>query len=75
MSNQDVDDRREYYRIEDTIALDFSLLSGPEAHASDPLHDNLPLFNLLSDLNPMDFELRILCATSASDRTPGQPPR
>jgi hypothetical protein len=70
MSNQDVDDRREYYRIEDTIALDFSLLSGPEAHASDPLHDNSPLFNLLSDLHLMDFESQhLLRHISERDRT------
>jgi len=50
MSTNDVDDRREYYRIDDTIALEFSLLSGAEAHASDALHDPSPLFNLLSDL-------------------------
>ncbi|WP_043310056.1 PilZ domain-containing protein [Pseudomonas sp. ML96] len=70
MSNQDVDDRREYYRIEDTIALDFSLLSGAEAHASDPLHDNSPLFNLLSDLHLMDFESQhLLRHISERDRT------
>jgi len=56
MSTNDVDDRREYYRIEDTIALEFSLLSGAEAYASDVLHDTSPLFNLLSDLHLMDFE-------------------
>ena len=70
MSNQDVDDRREYYRIEDTIALDFSLLSGSDAHASDPLHDNSPLFNLLSDLHLMDFESQhLLRHISERDRT------
>ncbi|MEO4046401.1 PilZ domain-containing protein [Pseudomonas sp. CAU 1711] len=70
MSNQDVDDRREYYRIDDTIALDFSLLSGPEAHASEPLHDNSPLFNLLSDLHLMDFESQhLLRHISERDRT------
>src|SRR5690606_27675186 len=56
MSTNDVDDRREYYRIEDTIALEFSLLSGAEAQAGDTLHDPSPLFNLLSDLHLMDFE-------------------
>ncbi|PYC24649.1 PilZ domain-containing protein [Pseudomonas alcaligenes] len=70
MSNQDVDDRREYYRIEDTIALDFSLLSGAEAHASDPLHDNSPLFNLLSELHLTDFESQhLLRHISERDRT------
>ena len=70
MSNQDVDDRREYYRIEDTIALEFSLLSGAEAQASDVLHDPSPLFNLLSDLHLMDFESQhLLRHISERDRT------
>jgi hypothetical protein len=70
MSIQDADDRREYYRIEDTIALDFSLLSSAEAHASDPLHDNSPLFNLLSELHLMDFESQhLLRHISERDRT------
>ena len=70
MSNQDVDDRREYYRIEDTIALDFSLISIAEAHASEPLHDNSPLFNLLSELHLMDFESQhLLRHISERDRT------
>ncbi len=56
MSNQDANDRREYYRIEDRIALDFSLIPSTEAHASEPLHDHSQLFNLLSELNLMDFE-------------------
>jgi hypothetical protein len=70
MSNQDADDRREYYRIEDTIALDFSLLSGADAHSSDPLHDNSPLFNLLSELHLMDFESQhLLRHITERDRT------
>lgn len=70
MSNQDVDDRREYYRIEDMIALDFSPLSEAEALSGDPLHDNSPLFNLLSDLNLMDIESQhLLRPISERDRT------
>ncbi|MBB2496417.1 PilZ domain-containing protein [Aquipseudomonas ullengensis] len=71
MSYLDADDRREYYRIEDTIALDFSLLSGPEAQATEPLHDgSSPLFNLLSDLHLMDFESQhLLRHISERDRT------
>ncbi|MDO9623610.1 MAG: PilZ domain-containing protein [Pseudomonas sp.] len=56
MSIQDEDDRREYYRIDDTIALEFTPLSGTEALASDELHDSSPLFNLLSELHLLDFE-------------------
>lgn len=70
MSYRDADDRREYYRIEDTIALDFSLLSGPQALTSDALHDASPLFNLLSDLHLMDFESQhLLRHISERDRT------
>ncbi|HSC83301.1 MAG TPA: PilZ domain-containing protein [Pseudomonas sp.] len=70
MSYQDADDRREYYRIEDSIALDFSLLSGPEAQDTDALQDPSPLFNLLSDLHLMDFESQhLLRHISERDRT------
>jgi hypothetical protein len=70
MPTQDEDDRREYYRIDDTIALEFTLLSGAEALASDELHDSSPLFNLLSDLHLMDFESQhLLRHISERDRT------
>lgn len=70
MSTHDEDDRREYYRIDDTIALDFTPLSGAEALASDELHDSSPLFNLLSDLHLMDFESQhLLRHISERDRT------
>ena len=70
MSTQDVDDRREYYRIDDTIALDFTPLSGASALASEVLHDPSPLFNLLSDLHLLDFESQhLLRHISERDRT------
>ncbi|MEX6503201.1 PilZ domain-containing protein [Pseudomonas zhanjiangensis] len=70
MSTQDEEDRREYYRIVDTIALDFTPLAGAEAQASDQLHDSSPLFNLLSDLHLMDFESQhLLRHISERDRT------
>lgn len=70
MSTQDENDRREYYRIEDTIALDFTPLAGAEALASDELHDASPLFNLLSELHLMDFESQhLLRNISERDRT------
>ena len=70
MSTQDENDRREYYRIDDTIALDFTLLAGAEALASDELHDPSPLFNLLSELHVMDFESQhLLRHISERDRT------
>lgn len=70
MSTQDEDDRREYYRIDDTIALDFTLLSGAQALAGDELHDSSPLFNLLSELHLMDFESQhLLRHINERDRT------
>lgn len=70
MSTQDEDDRREYYRIDDTIALDFTLLCGAQALANDELHDSSPLFNLLSELHLMDFESQhLLRHISERDRT------
>ncbi|WP_172151177.1 PilZ domain-containing protein [Pseudomonas tumuqii] len=70
MSIQDEDDRREYYRIDDTIALEFTPLSGAEAQASDELHDSSPLFNLLSELHLLDFESQhLLRHISERDRT------
>jgi len=70
MSTRDAEDRREYYRIEDTIALEFSPLSEAEALLSDALHDDSPLFNLLSDLHLMDFESQhLLRHITERDRT------
>lgn len=70
MSTRDADDRREYYRIEDTIALEFHPLSGPEAEATDVLHDPSPLFNLLSELHLLDYESQHLQRQiSSRDRT------
>ena len=70
MPTQDEDDRREYYRIDDTIALEFTQLSGAEALASDALHDSSPLFNLLSELHLSDFEAQhLLRQLSDKDRT------
>jgi hypothetical protein len=70
MTSNDASDRREYYRIADTIALEFSLLSGAEALASEALHDDSPLFNLLSDLHLSDFESQhLLRHIGERDRT------
>ncbi|TRX74879.1 PilZ domain-containing protein [Pseudomonas mangiferae] len=70
MSTRDADDRREYYRIEDTIALEITPLSGAEALGSEALHDASPLFNLLSDLHLLDFESQhLLRHIGERDRT------
>ncbi len=70
MSTQEEDDRREYYRIDDTIALSFTSLTGADAQAGEALHDSSPLFNLLSELHLMDFESQhLLRHISERDRT------
>ena len=55
-STLDEEDRREYYRIEDTIALEIRPLSIPEAASQEVLQDESPLFNLLSELHLSEFE-------------------
>ncbi|WP_166359324.1 PilZ domain-containing protein [Pseudomonas akapageensis] len=70
MSTLDEEDRREYYRIEDRIALEISPLAGAEANDSDLLQDASPLFNLLSELHLSEFESQhLLRQLSDSDRT------
>ncbi len=56
MSTLDEEDRREYYRIEDTIALEIRPLSAADAAGKDVLQDASPLFNLLSELHLSEFE-------------------
>lgn len=70
MTTQDEDDRREYYRIEDTIALEFTQLSGADATSREELHDSSPLFNLLSELHMLDYESQhLLRHIGERDRT------
>jgi hypothetical protein len=70
MSTQEENDRREYYRIEDTIALDFHVLDSDASVAGEELHDPSPLFNLLSELNTLDFDSQYLLRNiSERDRT------
>ncbi|MDN7142816.1 PilZ domain-containing protein [Pseudomonas sp. JQ170] len=69
MSTLDEEDRREYYRIEDRIALEISPLSGAEALDTDLLQDDSPLFNLLSELHLSEFESQhLLRQLSDKDR-------
>ncbi|WP_409318965.1 PilZ domain-containing protein [Pseudomonas sp. KCJK9016] len=56
MSTLDEEDRREYYRIEDTIALEIRPLSAAEAAGQEVLQDASPLFNVLSELHLSEFE-------------------
>lgn len=70
MPTQDEKDRREYYRIEDTIALDFRQLSAAEAASQEPLVGGSTVFNLLSELHLLDFESQhMLRHISERDRT------
>ncbi|WP_223549406.1 PilZ domain-containing protein [Pseudomonas sp. A-B-19] len=70
MSTLDEEDRREYYRIEDTIALEIRLLSAAEATGQEVLQDASPLFNLLSELHLSEFESQhLLRQLSDRDRT------
>ena len=70
MTTLDEEDRREYYRIDDRIALQISPLSAAEALDPDVLQDDSPLFNLLSELHLSDFEAQhLLRQLSDKDRT------
>ncbi|EPJ92589.1 MULTISPECIES: PilZ domain-containing protein [Pseudomonas] len=70
MSTLNDADRREYYRIEDMIALEITPLSALEAASSEVLQDASPLFNLLSELHLSEFESQhLLRQISERDRT------
>lgn len=70
MSTLDEEDRREYYRIEDTIALEIRPLSAPDAASKEVLQDASPLFNLLSELHLSEFESQhLLRQISERDRS------
>ena len=70
MSTLDEADRREYYRIEDMIALEITPLAAAEAASSEVLQDASPLFNLLSELHLSEFESQhLLRQISERDRT------
>ncbi|NIE77629.1 PilZ domain-containing protein [Pantoea sp. Tr-811] len=70
MTTLDEEDRREYYRIEDRIALEISPLTAAEALEPELLQDDSPLFNLLSELHLSDFESQhLLRQLSEKDRT------
>ncbi|MHC6224880.1 PilZ domain-containing protein [Pseudomonas sp. X10] len=70
MTTLDDEDRREYYRIEDRIALEISPLDTAEALEADVLQDASPLFNLLSELHLSEFESQhLLRQLNEKDRT------
>ena len=70
MSTLNEEDRREYYRIEDLIALEITPLSDADAASGEVLQDASPLFNLLSELHLSEFESQhLLRQISERDRT------
>ena len=70
MSTLNDADRREYYRIEDLIALELTPVRASEAATSEVLQDASPLFNLLSELHLSEFESQhLLRQISERDRT------
>ncbi len=67
MPTQDTEERREYYRIEDRVALEIIPASQDQASAGEPLP---PLFNLLNELHQLDFEAQhLLRQIAESNRT------
>ena len=70
MTMQDEDERREYYRIEDTIALEFSPQDEAELEVPDAFQRGTSLFDLLADLHVLDFESQhLLRHITERDRT------
>ncbi|WP_213877834.1 PilZ domain-containing protein [Pseudomonas sp. dw_358] len=69
MSTLDEEERREYYRIDDRIALEIRALTDSEARDTELLQDDSPLFNLLSELHLSEFESQhLLRQISETDR-------
>ncbi|WP_296261674.1 MULTISPECIES: PilZ domain-containing protein [unclassified Pseudomonas] len=70
MSTLDEEERREYYRIEDSVALEIQRM--PAAGQGDDLahHDTTTLFDLLTELHVAEFESqRLLRQLDDRDRT------
>ncbi len=60
MSTRDNEERREYYRIEDRVALEIVPLPRDQTAEDDTGGPSPPLFNLLSELHRLDFEAQHL---------------
>ena len=70
MTTSDEEDRREYYRIDDRIALEITILPAADAYSVEVLQDASPLFNLLSEMHLAEFETQhLLRQLTDSDRT------
>lgn len=60
MTTSDEEDRREYYRIDDRIALEITILPEVETAGEDMLQDASPLFDLLGEIHLAEFETQHL---------------
>lgn len=70
MPTLDDEERREYYRIEDSVALEINRIPGPGALDEPGLHDTSTLFDLLSELHVAEFESQhLLRQLDDRDRT------
>lgn len=70
MSTSDEEDRREYYRIDDRIALEITIRPAGETADEDVLQDASPLFDLLGEMHLAEFETQhLLRQLSDTDRT------
>ncbi|WP_426142658.1 PilZ domain-containing protein [Pseudomonas sp. DWP3-1-2] len=56
MSTLDEEERREYYRIEDSVALEINLLSSTDTTERNAMRETSVLFELLSELHINEFE-------------------
>lgn len=56
MSTLDEEERREYYRIEDSVALEINLLSSSDETGHQAMRETSALFELLSELHIAEFE-------------------
>lgn len=56
MSTLDEEERREYYRIEDSVALEINLLSSSDQAGHQAMRETSALFELLSELHINEFE-------------------
>ncbi len=60
MPTEDIEDRREYYRIEDVIALEILPPDETTPNAPASKDGSEKLFDLLAELNQMEFEAQHL---------------
>jgi hypothetical protein len=70
MSTLDEEERREYYRIEDSVALEINQIPGSGSGDDPVLHDTSTLFDLLTELHIAEFESQhLLRQMDERDRT------